>query len=94
MSGPKEARDAPDRATFGSMDWVKVLGIAVLLLASFTAGIWLAIVRPGPLLPWEQAPVAISTASSAAPIPSSATPTPRSRSPGATSTMTRAACTN
>ena len=59
------------------MDWVKVLGIAVLLLASFTAGIWLAIVRSGPLLPWEQAPVAISTPSSAAPTPSSATPTPR-----------------
>jgi hypothetical protein len=44
------------------MDWVKSLGIAVLLMASFTAGVWLAIVRPGPLLPWETTPVAASVA--------------------------------
>ena len=48
------------------MDWVKALGIAVLLFASFTAGIWLAIIRPGPLLPWEPS----------APVAASATPTP------------------
>ena len=59
------------------MDWVKVLGIAVLLFASFTAGIWLAIVRPGPLLPWEQAPVAATASSSPAPVASSATPPAR-----------------
>jgi hypothetical protein len=54
------------------MDWVKSLGIAVLLLASFTAGIWLAIVRPGPLLPWETSPVAASVT----PTSTSATPEP------------------
>ena len=61
------------------MDWVKALGIAVLLMASFTAGIWLAIVRPGPLLPWDTAPVAAettpsSTSTSAEPRPSPRTP--------------------
>lgn len=61
------------------MDWVRTLGIAVLLLASFTAGIWLAIVRPGPLLPWEAAPVAAPvtpspTSTSAEPVPTSRTP--------------------
>lgn len=61
------------------MDWVKVLGIAVLLFASFTAGIWLAIVRPGPLLPWEGTPVAV--ASSATPSASSAEPSPSIRAP-------------
>ena len=61
------------------MDWVKALGIAVLLMASFTAGIWLAIARPGPLLPWESAPVAAEP--SAAPASSSASPTPSVRTP-------------
>ena len=61
------------------MDWVKALGIAVLLMASFTAGIWLAIARPGPLLPWEGTTVAAE--SSPAPAPSSATPTPSVRTP-------------
>lgn len=61
------------------MDWVKVLGIAVLLMASFTAGIWLAIARPGPLLPWEGTPVA--AASSAAPAASTAQPSPSIRTP-------------
>lgn len=61
------------------MDWVKVLGIAVLLMASFTAGIWLAIARPGPLLPWEGTPVA--AASSAEPAPTSAAPSPTIRTP-------------
>jgi len=61
------------------MDWVKVLGIAVLLIASFTAGIWLAIVRPAPLLPWEAAPVAAPASSTAA--PTSPTPTPTTRTP-------------
>ncbi len=61
------------------MDWVKVLGIAVLLIASFTAGVWLAIVRPAPLLPWEAAPAAIAEAPSAS--PTSATPTPTTRTP-------------
>jgi len=61
------------------MDWVKALGVAVLLLASFTAGIWLAIVRPGPLLPWEVA----ATPTPTAPTPSatSAEPTPTPREP-------------
>lgn len=61
------------------MDWVKVLGIAVLLMASFTAGIWLAIARPGPLLPWEGTPVAAT--SSAAPAASTAQPSPSIRTP-------------
>lgn len=61
------------------MDWVKALGVAVLLMASFTAGIWLAIARPGPLLPWESTPTAAE--SSASPSPSSATPTPTIRTP-------------
>jgi hypothetical protein len=61
------------------MDWVKALGVAVLLMASFTAGIWLAIARPGPLLPWESTPTAAE--SSASPSPSSATPTPSIRTP-------------
>ena len=61
------------------MDWVKALGIAVLLMASFTAGIWLAIARPGPLLPWESAPVAAESSAGAA--SSSATPTPSVRTP-------------
>jgi hypothetical protein len=52
------------------MDWVKALGIAVLLMASFTAGIWLAIARPGPLLPWESTTVAAESA------PATSTPSP------------------
>jgi len=61
------------------MDWVKSLGIAVVLLASFTAGIWLAILRPGPLLPWEAAPVsAAPTSESISPTPE---PTPTVRTP-------------
>ena len=61
------------------MDWVKALGIAVLLMASFTAGIWLAIARPGPLLPWQSTSVAADTspaasASSAEPLPTIRTP--------------------
>ena len=61
------------------MDWVRVLGIAVLLLASFTAGIWLAIMRPGPVLPWEQQPVAVApsatvSSETAEPIPSPRAP--------------------
>ena len=77
MSGLKATRDAPDPATFGAMDWVKVLGIAVLLFASFTAGIWLAIVRPGPLLPWEVAPIAAQATSSAQTTSAAPQPTPR-----------------
>lgn len=61
------------------MDWVKALGIAVLLLASFTAGIWLAIVRPAPLLPWESVPTAAQETSSAP--PTSAAPIPTTRTP-------------
>ena len=61
------------------MDWVKSLGIAVLLLASFTAGIWLAIVRPGPLLPWETTPVAAETSSETA--SASAEPSASARTP-------------
>ncbi len=61
------------------MDWVKALGIAVLFVASFTAGIWLAIARPGPLLPWDAAPATgVTTPSSS---PSSAEPTPTIRTP-------------
>jgi hypothetical protein len=62
------------------MDWVKALGIAVLLFASFTAGIWLAIWRPGPLLPWQatspstSAPSPSATRSSAEPLPTPRTP--------------------
>ncbi|MFM1966221.1 MAG: hypothetical protein RL134_1946 [Actinomycetota bacterium] len=52
------------------MDWVKALGIAVLLMASFTAGIWLAIARPAPLLPWESTTVAAESA------PATSTPSP------------------
>lgn len=61
------------------MDWVKTLGVAVLLMASFTAGIWLAIARPGPLLPWEST----TTAAESEPVPtsSSAEPTPTQRTP-------------
>jgi hypothetical protein len=61
------------------MDWVKTLGVAVLLMASFTAGIWLAIARPGPLLPWESTTTAAE--SDPAPTTSSAEPTPTIRSP-------------
>lgn len=61
------------------MDWVKALGVAVLLMASFTAGIWLAIARPGPLLPWEPQPVAAP--STPAPVATSAEPTPTTRTP-------------
>lgn len=61
------------------MDWVKALGIAVLLLASFTAGIWLAVARPGPLLPWESAPVAAESTQS--PVATSAAPSPTIRTP-------------
>ncbi len=61
------------------MDWVKALGVAVLLIASFTAGIWLAIARPGPLLPWQSTSVAAE--SSPAPATSSAEPTPTIRAP-------------
>lgn len=61
------------------MDWVKGLGIAVLLFASFTAGMWLAIARPGPLLPWESAPAAAEPVSSAP--TESAEPTPTARVP-------------
>ena len=61
------------------MDWVKGLGIAVLLFASFTAGMWLAIARPGPLLPWESAPVAAEPTTSAS--AESPEPTPTARVP-------------
>lgn len=61
------------------MDWVKTLGVAVLLMASFTAGIWLAIARPGPLLPWESTTTAAE--SEPAPTSSSAEPTPTQRTP-------------
>ncbi len=61
------------------MDWVKSLGIAVLLLASFTAGIWLAIVRPGPLLPWESVPAAAEASSATA--SASAEPSASMRTP-------------
>jgi hypothetical protein len=61
------------------MDWVKALGIAVLLIASFTAGIWLAIARPGPMLPWESTSVAAS--SSPSPDVTSPEPMPTIRTP-------------
>jgi hypothetical protein len=61
------------------MDWVKALGIAVLLMASFTAGIWLAIARPGPLLPWESTSVAAESAPASA--SASPEPTPTIRTP-------------
>lgn len=61
------------------MDWVKALGIAVLLMASFTAGIWLAIARPGSLLPWESTTVAAEPAASAS--STTAEPTPTIRTP-------------
>ncbi|MGA0010231.1 MAG: hypothetical protein ACO3ID_05640 [Candidatus Nanopelagicales bacterium] len=61
------------------MNWVRTLGIAVLLMASFTAGIWLAIARPGPLLPWDSTPVAADVTS--APSSTSAEPTPTIRTP-------------
>ena len=61
------------------VDRVKALGIAVLLLASFTAGIWLAILRPSPLLPWESTPVAASPSPSLA--TSSPEPLPSVRAP-------------
>lgn len=62
-----------------AMDWVKALGIAVLLMASFTAGVWLAIARPGPLLPWQSTSVAAE--SSPAPATSSAQASPTIRAP-------------
>jgi len=60
------------------MGWVKTLGLVVLMLAAFTAGIWTAILVPtGPL---SVAPTAApsstlpeTTASSARPIPSAPT---------------------
>ena len=62
-----------------AMDWVKALGIAVLLMASFTAGVWLAIARPGSLLPWQSTSVAAE--SSPAPATSSAQASPTIRAP-------------
>jgi hypothetical protein len=61
------------------MDWVKALGVAVLLIASFTAGIWLAIARPGPMLPWESTSVAASSSPSQG--ETSPEPTPTIRTP-------------
>lgn len=59
------------------MDWLRTLGVAVLLLASFTAGIWLAIWRPGLVLPWESSVTPIvATTSAPAPMPTPI-PTPR-----------------
>jgi hypothetical protein len=64
------------------MNWVKALGIAVLLMASFTAGIWLAIARPGPILPWEATTIATEPAMSTSSVsPTSAEPTPTIRTP-------------
>lgn len=59
------------------MGWIRSLGIAVLLLASFTAGIWLAILRPGPMLPWEAAPTATVTPVTTTPTPTPTVPPPR-----------------
>ena len=60
------------------MDWVKALGLTVLMLVAFTAGIWVAIVLPGGPLssPSDTATVAATPSQSAA---SSAAvrPTPR-----------------
>jgi hypothetical protein len=45
------------------MDLVRILGVGVALLASFAAGVWLAVWQPGPLLPWESAPAVVASAS-------------------------------
>ena len=57
------------------MDWVRTLGLVVLMLAAFTAGIWIAILVPsGPLSvsPTESpsAPASSPATSSTAPVPS------------------------
>lgn len=58
------------------MDWVKTLGLAVLLMVAFTAGIWLAYLTPAgflsPTTTLVPSPIASSAASpSAAPVPTS-----------------------
>ena len=54
------------------MDWVRTLGLVVLMLVAFTAGIWTAILMPGgPLYvaPTATTPIASETSSSSPPRP-------------------------
>lgn len=59
------------------MDWVKTLGLGVLMLAAFTAGVWLAILTPGgPLSVGAPASTPSPTAASGS-TSASALPAPR-----------------
>ena len=60
------------------MDWVKALGLTVLMLASFTAGIWIAILFPGGPLSAPESPVA---APASTPPASTPAPPPAPRPP-------------
>lgn len=61
------------------MDWVKTLGLAVLMLAAFTAGIWLAIATPGG--PFSTSSPAVTASTTSAPDSTSAAPAPSVRVP-------------